>query len=67
MIYGDLEWLLTMLDLEALEEYDVWIAENGSKPQYPYKFGIWQYDSEGSISGISGDAALSISFVDYAK
>lgn len=67
MIYGDLEWLLTMLDLEALEEYDVWIAEDGSKPQYPYKFGIWQYDSDGSISGISGDAALSISFVDYAK
>ncbi len=67
MIYGDLEWLLTMLDLDVLEDYDVWIAEDGSKPQYPYEFGIWQYDSDGSISGVSGDVAMSISFVDYAK
>ena len=53
--------------LEKLEKYDIWLAQDGEKPDYPYQFGMWQYDSDGSIKGISGDVAMSISFVDYAK
>lgn len=67
MIYGDKEWLLTMVDMEELQDYDVWFAQDSDKPEYPYQFGMWQYDSDASIKGISGDAAMIMSFKDYAK
>lgn len=67
MLYGDKEWLLTMLDMDRLSDYDVWYAQNGKEPEYPYAFGMWQYDSAASINGISGEAALSMSFKDYSK
>ena len=67
MIYGDKEWLLTMVDMEELQEYDVWFAQDSDEPEYPYEFGMWQYDSDASIKGITGDAAMTISFKDYAK
>lgn len=67
MIYGDLEWLLTMVDMEELQDYDVWYAQDSDKPEYPYEFGMWQYDSDATIKGISGNAAMTISFKDYAE
>lgn len=67
MIYGDKEWLLTMVDMEELQEYDVWFAQDSDEPEYPYEFGMWQYDSDASIKGINGDAAMIMSFKDYAK
>ena len=67
MFYGNKEWLMTMLDLEELEDREVWLAQNGDKPDYPYEFTMWQYETEGSVNGIDGDVALSISFKDYSK
>ena len=67
MIYGDKEWLLTMVDMEELQDYDVWFAQDSDEPEYPYEFGMWQYDSDASIKGISGDAAMIMSFKDYSK
>ncbi len=67
MIYGDKEWLLTMVDMENLQDYDVWFAQDSDEPEYPYEFGMWQYDSDASIKGISGDATMIMSFKDYAK
>lgn len=67
MIYGDKEWLLTMVDMERLSDYDVWYAQDSKDPDYPYEFGMWQYDSNASINGVSGKVALSMSFQDYGK
>lgn len=67
MIYGDKEWLLTMVDMEELQDFDVWFAQDSDEPEYPYEFGMWQYDSDASIKGISGDATMIMSFKDYAK
>lgn len=67
MIYGDKEWLLTMVDMEALQGYDVWYAQDSDKPDYPYEFTMWQYDSDAKIKGITGDAAMTVSFKDYSK
>lgn len=67
MIYGDKEWLLTMVDMEQLQDFDVWYAQDGDTPEYPYEFSMWQYDSDATIKGIDGDAAMIISFKDYAK
>jgi len=67
MIYGDKEWLLTMVDMEELQDYDVWFAQDSEEPEYPYKFGMWQYDTDASIKGITGNATMIMSFEDYAK
>ena len=67
MIYGDKEWLLTMVDMEDLQDYEVWFAQDSDEPEYPYEFGMWQYDSDASVKGIKGDAAMILSFKDYAK
>lgn len=67
MIYGDKEWLLTMVDMEELQDYDVWFAQDSDEPEYPYEFGMWQYDSDASVKGISGDATVIMSFKDYAQ
>lgn len=67
MIYGDKEWLLTMVDMERLSGYDVWYAQDGKEPDYPYEFGMWQYDSNASVNGVSGKVAMSISFTDYTR
>ena len=67
MLYGDKEWLLTMLDMERLSDYDVWYAQDSKEPDYPYEFGMWQYDSNTSVNGVSGKVAMSMSFTDYSK
>ncbi len=65
-LYGDLEWLLTMLDIERLADYDVWYAQDADEPDYPYEFQMWQYDSDATINGVDGEAALVMSFKDYS-
>ena len=67
MLYGDKEWLLTMLDMERLSDYVVWYALDIKEPDYPYEFGMWQYDSNTSVNGVSGKVAMSMSFTDYSK
>lgn len=67
MLYGDKEWLLTMVDMERLSDYDVWYAQDSKKPDYPYEFGMWQYNSGVSINGVSGKVAMSMSFTDYSR
>lgn len=67
MLYGNKEWLLTKVDLEALAGYDIWLSQEADTPDYPYEFSMWQYDKAGTISGISEETGLNICFVDYAK
>ncbi len=67
MLYGNKEWLVTKIDLEALAEYDVWLSQEADTPDYPYEFKMWQYEKTGKISGISEETGLNICFVDYAK
>ena len=65
MIYGNKYWLLRKIDLTKLSSYDIWLSQEEDVPDYPYKFSMWEYTREGQIDGISGDASLSISFIDY--
>ena len=67
MIYGDKEWLVKEIDMSKLTAYDVWLSQIQDLPDYPYKFSMWQYMSDGSIDGISGYVNLNISFVDYSE
>ena len=65
MIYGNKYWLLRKIDLTKLGSYDIWLSQEEDIPDYPYRFSMWEYTREGLIDGVSGDASLSISFIDY--
>jgi len=65
IIYGSKEWLIKEINLSKLTDYDVWLSQNEDVPDYPYKFAMWQYSNNGTIDGISGNADLDISLIDY--
>lgn len=67
MIYGDKQWLIKEIDLSKLTGYDVWLSQLEDVPDYPYRFSMWQYSRDASIDGISGNANLNISFIDYSE
>ncbi len=67
MMYGTKEWLIKQVNLSRFEDYDIWLSQNGDLPDYPYRFAVWQYASDGDVEGISGGANMLISFIDYSE
>ncbi len=67
MLHGDKEWLLTKVDLLKLSDYDIWLAQEGDLPDYPYQFSMWQYNKKGTIDGISKEVSFNISFIDFTE
>lgn len=66
MLYGNKEWLIKKYSLGTLDGYELWVDEPGEMPSFPYKFQMWNYSKNGRVNGITSDASLSISFVDYS-
>ena len=67
MIRGDKEWFIKSIDLSKLTDYDMWLTQEKDIPDYPYKFTMWQYSTSTIVDGISGQANVNISFVDYSE
>lgn len=66
VIYAsDISGFKDRLDIDRLTEYDKWVARYGSEPQYVNDYGIWQYTSEGSVSGIYGNVDMNAACKDY--
>lgn len=65
MVYGDQETFSELLDAEQLAEYDFWICETDGDMTFPYEFAVWQYSHKGSVSGIKGEANISISLKEW--
>lgn len=55
MIYASTSWLNSMLNMSELSAYKVWVAQYNHTLEYGGSYNIWQYTSEGSINGISGN------------
>ena len=49
-------------DLRELADYDLWLAEYDSKPDFYYHFDLWQYTHIGRVAGIEGDVDLDLWF-----
>lgn len=47
-------------DLRELADYDLWLAEYDSKPDFYYHFDLWQYTHIGRVAGIEGDVDLDL-------
>lgn len=68
MVYYNKYMAYLKLDLEKLQDYEIWFAQYSTDyPTYIYHFDMWQYGSSGSVDGISGNVDMNISFVDYGK
>lgn len=63
MIYFSPTHSETRVDLEALMEYDFWLAMYSDRMTYPYRVNMWQYTDEGTVPGIEGPVDLNLYFV----
>lgn len=64
-IYSNLYMFETKLNSSRLDKYDKWVAQWGSTVTYSKPFGMWQYTSDGKVSGINGRVDMNIAFYDY--
>ena len=67
-IYANLYTFQNLLNLNALTQYDKWLAEWAAKPTYGNEFGgLWQYTSSGLVNGIRGRVDMDISYRNYPQ
>ena len=49
-------------DLRELTDYELWLAEYDTAPDFYYCFDLWQYSHTGQVDGIQGDVDLDLAF-----
>ena len=64
-VYASRNWYNNRLNTASLEKYVIWLAEYREIPIYQGYYQMWQYTSKGSISGITGNVDLNISYLGY--
>lgn len=64
-VYSNKSWLTSKLDAGALGAYKIWLAQYRDTPTYTGRYDLWQYRSNGRVSGISGDVDMNISYLGY--
>ena len=58
MIYASTSWLNNQLNMSALSNYLVWVAQYYYKVTYEGAYSCWQYTSSGKVNGISGNVDM---------
>ncbi|MBO4310113.1 MAG: Ig-like domain-containing protein, partial [Lachnospiraceae bacterium] len=64
-VYASKSWFKDKLDANQLNGYRIWLAHYCGKTDYTGKYDLWQHSSTGSVSGISGNVDLDISYLGY--
>ena len=65
-IYSSASFLEGYFESDVLEKYAIWVAQwEVSWPTYGGQWGIWQYTSEGTVSGIDDPADRDLAVIDY--
>ncbi len=54
MVYANAKRLTTVLYLEQLTAYPLWLADYRMQPDFPYAFSMWQFTESGKVPGIEG-------------
>ena len=75
-VYANKNWFTNYIDKTQLTNngYAIWLAQypSGEYAVNPEDYdkssecGVWQYSSKGSVSGISGNVDVNVSYIDYA-
>lgn len=67
-IYANKNWFTNKLDINQLLNYKIWLAEwNKNNYTVDFRVDIWQYTSDGAISGISGRVDMNYSYIDVSS
>ncbi len=66
-IYASTYWFKNNLILEDLKLYDKWIAQWSKTVSVSYKYGMWQYSSQGTVNGLSDNIDLDYAYLDYPE
>lgn len=64
-LYASTDMINNRLDYSKLSAYDVWVAQYASVCTCKMPYGIWQYTSGGSVSGILGRVDRDYSYKYY--
>lgn len=64
-VYSNKTWLEGKLDASSLSSYKIWLAQYAAAPTYKGRYDLWQYRSTGSVSGVSGNVDMNISYLGY--
>ena len=64
-IYASKSWYETKLNMGAIGNYRIWLAQYSAAPTYGGKYDMWQYSSKGKINGIKGNVDLNWSYMGY--
>ncbi|MBR6390517.1 MAG: hypothetical protein IKS16_04155 [Lachnospiraceae bacterium] len=67
MVAANKEFLLCQVNPAPLSKYEIWMANEGNLPDYPYLMSMWKYNTRGKlITGLTGDYGVSVGFIDYS-
>ena len=66
-IYVSKSWAVSEINLSAVEDCAIWIAQYNTSCTYTGHYDMWQYTDKGSVSGISGGVDLNHCYVNYKK
>lgn len=59
-IYANKDWFINKINIKELLNYKIWLAEWNNQENHTlgYKVDLWQYTSNGEVSGINGRVDL---------
>lgn len=66
-IYAAESWFYHRLDMNALQNYEVWVASYTDFLDFDKPYQMWQYTQNGKVAGISGDVDINIAYYDYPQ
>jgi lysozyme len=64
-LYMSRYYLQNCISAMVAKRYALWIAEYGYKCEYQGDYGMWQYTSNGAVSGIHGRVDRNFAYKDY--
>lgn len=63
--YANYSFLTKTVDGKALSnKYMIWAAQYYNKCEYQYGYDIWQYSSDGKVSGVNGRIDMDVWYID---
>ena len=64
-VYANKTWLTSKMNAGELSAYKIWLAQYAANPSYSGRYDLWQYRSNGSVSGIKGNVDMNLSYLGY--
>lgn len=59
-VYSYASWFYNSLNFANISKYRTWIAQYRDTLDFAYSYNIWQYTSQGRVSGINGNVDMNL-------